>query len=178
MQRDDLNALAESPTTKPWTRDDAQLCIEALKRVESAYGNTGLGTMDIRRLTIASPKIQIEGVSVSINPFATVHGKRKGKDAVGCLSLLINKTEQSSTARAHRCRSAAILSLQFAQKHLANMGVPIAKLCMVYDVFDGRVIAAPVNHVRQINNMRDQCEEVADRWDSIAPPDDYDGPAL
>lgn len=132
--------------------------------------------MDIRRLDITAPKIQIEGVAVSINPFASIHGKQKGKETVGCLSLLINKTEQSSNTRAHRCRSAAILSLQFAQKHLSSLGAPVAKLCMVYDVFDGRVITAPVNHKRQIDNMRAQCEEVADRWDLMTPPDDYDGP--
>lgn len=171
-----LNALAASPTTKPWTRDDAQLCIEALKRVESAYGNTGLGSMDIRTLAMASPKLQMAGVSVSINPFASIHGKHKGESAVGCLSLLLNKTEQSTKKRMDRCRSAAILSLLFARKHLSDMGLPIPNLCLVYDVFDGLLVPAPANHKRRLDDMMAQCEEVADRWESIAPPDDYDGP--
>jgi hypothetical protein len=171
-----LTDIANSPGSKEWKSTDANLSIEALQRVEAAYGNTGLGALDLRKLSIKAPKLVIEGVQVSIAPFATTHAKQSGKELVGCATLLLNKSEGSSKVRMHRCKSAAILSLMFTQKHLINLGLPKPKLCFVYDVFDGTVIAAPTNYKRALNNMSAQCEEVASRWDSIDPPADYDGP--
>lgn len=162
----------------PWTRNDAGRSAEALEAVQSNYNKTALGKYELRALPFQKPKIDIEGVRVSSSAACSVHGQYKGKDAVGCLSLLINKSETSSVARMERCRAAAVLSVLYSEQNLSEFGSAATKLSMSYDVFRGKVVLAPNTYIKRLSDMKFACEEAVMRWPFIDPPEDYDGPPV
>ena len=161
-----------------WVRNDAGRSAEALEAVQNLYNKTGLSKLDLRPLPLKKPKVILEGVQVSSSASCSVHGKFKKEDAVGCLSLLLNKSETSTAVRIERCRAAAVLSVLYAEQHLTNFGQAKPKFSVSYDVFRGVLVTAPNTYKKRLDNMKFACEEVVIRWPSIDPPSDYDGPAV
>jgi len=45
------------------------------------------------------------------------------------------------------------------------------KLCLTLDAVTGRMIAAPTNAIYRFKNIEAACASIAERWDSIEPPD-------
>jgi len=173
-----LYEKAGDTALKPWTRADAGRSAEALEFVQKDYNKSRLGQYDLRALPKTKPKIMLEGVMVSSSAVCSVHGKFKGEDAVGCLSLLFNKSESSNAVRLERCKSAAVLSVIYSEQHLGDFGVPATKLSLSYDIFGSKVHIAPSTYKKREANMRFACEDVAVWWPLIDPPSDYDGPAI
>ncbi|GAB5456843.1 MAG: hypothetical protein Hens2KO_30720 [Henriciella sp.] len=173
-----LEAKSIDGSLTPWTRVDAANSAEALGFVHSAYNKTGLGKFDLRPLPLKQPKVVIEGVEVGASAALSVHGTFKNKPAVGCLSLLFNKSEPSTNTREERCKAAAVLSVLYSEQHLSNFGYAAPKLSMSYDVFLGKVIVAPNTYKKRLDNMRFACEDVVLHWPTIDPPHDYDGPPV
>jgi hypothetical protein len=175
---DQMKAKAEA-SDSPWTKQDSLLSIEAIESFHSAYGNNKMGVRKIecRPMTASRPPLPIEGVQVSVSLDATTHRKDKdGKDRVGGVILLFSKSETSSNSRADRCKTAAVLALMFAEKHLTSYGKADPKLCFALDIFGGTAHPAPGTYKQKLNNINAACDEIADRWESIEPPPDYDGP--
>lgn len=173
-----LYEKSSDPSLTPWVRSDAGRSAEALEAVQSNYNATGLGKYDLRGLPHKKPKVNIEGVNVGSSAACSVHGKYKKENAVGCLSLLFNKSEGSNAVRIERCKSAAVLSVLYAEQHLSQHGVPATKLSMSYDVFKGKIILAPNTYKKRLSDMRFACEDVVVWWPLIDPPSDYDGPPV
>jgi hypothetical protein len=164
----------------PWTKQDSLLSIEAIESFHSGYGNNQMGVRKIecRDVTGSQPLLPIEGVQVSVALDATTHRKDKdGKDRVGGIILLFSKSETSSNDRVDRCKTAAVLALMFAEKHLKPLGKADPKLCFALDIFGKKAHPAPSSYKQRLNNINAACDEIADRWDSIEPPEDYDGPS-
>jgi hypothetical protein len=53
---------------------------------------------------------------------------------------------------------------------------PLPRLCMAADIAEGKIVKASASHTRFRQHVTDACHEIAARWNSIEPPDDYDGP--
>lgn len=169
---------ANDAAQTPWVRNDAGRSAEALEAVQNLYNLSKLSKYDLRALPRKKPKVNIEGVQVSSSAACSVHGKYKGDNAVGCLSLLFNKSEAANTIRVERCRAAAVLSVLYAEQHLPHLGVAAPKLSMSYDVFKGRLTLAPNTYKKRLDNMKYACEDVVVWWPLIDPPSDYDGPEV
>ncbi len=45
------------------------------------------------------------------------------------------------------------------------------RLCLTLDAVTGRMIAAPTNAISRFKNMEAACASIAERWDSIEPPE-------
>lgn len=162
----------------PWVCNDAGRSAEALEAVQSLYNKTGLSKYDLKALPHIKPKVIISGVKVSSSGACSVHGKYKGQNAVGCMSLLFNKTEASNTARIERCKSAAVLSVLYSEQHLSDHGIAATKLSMSYDIFMGKIVLAPSTYKKRLSDMKFACDEVVMMWPLIDPPSDYDGPPV
>lgn len=173
-----LEGKASDPSLKQWARDDAARSAEALSAVIQHYNKTGLGKLSLKKLPNKQPKILLEGVEISASAACSVHGKFKGESAVGCLSLLFNKSEPSARVRDERCKTAAVLSILFSEQHLSHLGVAVPKLNMSYDVFLGKLVVAPNTFKKRLSDMSLACEEVVLRWPTIEPPEGYDGPEV
>jgi hypothetical protein len=59
---------------------------------------------------------------------------------------------------------------------LQAMGTPDPALCLAVDVFAGTAHKPPGTFATKLKHVADACEEIAARWKTIPPPDDYDGP--
>lgn len=173
-----LNEKSNDSALSAWVRSDSARSAEALEAVQNTYNKTGLGKFDLRPLPLKKPKIMLSGVQVSSSATCSVHGTFKGENAVGCLSVLFNKSETSSTVRMERCRSTGVLSVLYSEQHLKSQGVAVPKLSMSYDVFTGKLVIAPNTYKKRLDNMKYACEDVAVWWPLVDPPSDYDGPAV
>jgi hypothetical protein len=161
---------------KDWIKNDSRISIEAIERFHGLYNRLGLRRIECRA-PMSAPNLKMEGVEVSVNLDATTHRTDKdGKNRVGGIVLSLAKSEQSTRNRQERSRSSAVLVAQFAEVHLKPLGEMDTTICFAFDVFGGKLIRAPSSYVKRLDNMRASCEEIAARWRSIEPPDDYDGP--
>jgi len=71
---------------------------------------------------------------------------------------------------------ASVLTMLFAQEHLAYLGQADPAICFSFDVMAGKAYPAPKTYKTLLANMEAACEEVALRWAVTPAPDDYDGP--
>lgn len=167
-----LKSKSEDPTQTAWVKDDSQMSVEAITAFQKGYNKLGLAGVECRRVTGQLPKLAISGVEISVALDMTVH---KGDRAGGAV-LMISKAESSARERSDRGRNSAVLAYLFSQQHLTHLGEIDRKLCLSIDVFGGSSYPCPDTFKRKISNMEDSCEEVALRWGTTTPPDDYDGP--
>ncbi len=164
-------------TATDWTKQDCALSVEAIEAFQSAYNSLGLAKISCRAIVTKQPKLQIEGVGVSVALDGTTHRTGKnGEKCVGGLILLFSKSEASAKNREARCKTSAVLAAVFSEQHLAYLGQADPKICYALDVFGKRIFPAPNMFPTKLDHMRAACEEVALRWDHIDPPTDYDGP--
>lgn len=162
-----------------WTKDDSRRSIEAITTFHNSIQQLGINKLDCRPIVLGQPNLSIGGVEISVSLDATTHRLVSGEDRVGGIICLYSKaSETSGTARADRCKVAAVLALRFATEHLGYMGNADPKLCWALDVMDGKPYRAPDSYKMLLDNMAVSCEEVALRWGTITPPADYDGPAI
>jgi len=164
-------------TATDWTKQDCALSVEAIAAFHSAYNAFGLAKISCKPVVTKQPKLQIEGVDVSVSLDTTTHRIGKGEEkCVGGLILLFSKSDASAKSREERCKTSAVLAAVFAEKHLSYLGKADPKICFALDVFGKRMIVAPNMFPTKLDHMRAACEEIALRWSHIGPPADYDGP--
>lgn len=65
-----------------------------------------------------------------------------------------------------------------AEANFASLGSPDRKLCLTLHVPAARLVEAPKLQSARRKALEDACAEAADRWGSVKPPADYDGPPL
>lgn len=177
---DVTNALTEKESDEDatgWSRDDARRSLEAIQVFQKSMNAMGVDKLDCRPIAGAQPPLLIGDVTISVSLDATAHRISKGKDMVGGVSFLFSKAaETSGTARADRCKVASVLTMLFAQEHLAYLGQADPAICFSFDVMAGKAYPAPKTYKTLLANMEAACEEVALRWAVTPAPDDYDGP--
>lgn len=172
-----IKARESKSTATDWVKQDCSLSIQAIEAFQNAYNSLGLAKISCKAVVSKQPKLQIEGVDVSVALDGTTH--RVGKDnetRVGGVILLFSKSDASAKNREARCRTSAVLAAVFAEKHLAYLGKAEPKICYALDVFGKRIFPAPAAFPTKLDHMSAACEEVALRWGHISPPSDYDGP--
>jgi len=174
-----LTAREEELDASDWTKDDSRRSIEAITTFHNSIQAIGINKLDCRPILPGQPKLDISGVEISVALDATTHRLKGGENMVGGVICLFSKaTETSGTARAERCKVAAVLALRFATEHLGFLGKADPKLCWAIDVMNGKPYRAPDSYKMLLDNMSVSCEEIALRWGSIDAPADYDGPPI
>jgi hypothetical protein len=100
----------------------------------------------------------------------------KGKDQIGGALLLFSKGESSTKNRIERSKTIAGLIYTYCNRFMKSLGEPDPTLCFAIDVFSGVAHTPQGTFTRKLRNVGDACDEIAARWRTISPPDDYDGP--
>ena len=169
------NKLGKSSSS--WTNDDLESSILALDRYAAAAGQTILSKLTCTPLIGSVPPLEISGLRVKVTPSVLLKQSAGAgsPDRTGAMIAIIAKGEKSGNARKEQARTASILVWQFAQKHLAKSGEPERALCLAYDVFEGTVTPPSANYASRLQNIRDACEEILDKWYKATPPEDFDG---
>lgn len=174
QQRQLLKDKLSNASNSSWTNDDLESSIQALDRYAATAGQTILSKVTCSPIAGSVPPLIISELRVKVTPNVILR-QAGPQPKTGALVAMIAKGEKSSKARKEQARTAAILVWQFAQKHLAKEGEPERSLCLSYDVFEGTVTPPSANYASRLQNIRDACEEIMDKWYKASPPEDFEG---
>ena len=158
-----------------WMRDEMGRNIEAI----TAFKRTFSRRRARRYQFVSGPEdraISLEGVRINVRLDVLVaHTDDEDITYSGGCVLFIART---GTARRHiEERRRAVVSMIHWSLEISDPNIEVLpRLCMSFDVFDHAIIKAPTATDRPRSQVRSACNEAAARWDSIAPPPDYDGP--
>jgi hypothetical protein len=158
-------------------RRDARSSIEAIEAFQSSYNKSGLSKFDCREVTGRQPHLDDWRTKISVSLDLTVHKPTKAeKDKIGGVVFAFAKGEDKDNKRHERLKITANLIYVFCDRHLSFHGEADKKLCFAVDVFARKLVQPTGEFLRGMKLIEESCEEVADRWPAISPPDDYDGP--
>ena len=178
MVKEALNRRAMSSETKPKARDEARRCIEAIDlfvRNENAFGT--------RAMSLSEPPgrfaaLEMEGVTVSIQPDVMVRG---GGDRIGAGIFRVAKAPDPDACKLDETRRrrgdhrremgrylvAMMQLLLDAQQPSA--GLTDAHLCFVADIRLGERIGPASDHTLRLRAIRSACRQIAQLWPGIEP---------
>lgn len=178
-----LDGRENAPDATDWTRSDCRQSREALDAFLRSFNALGIGRYRFIAPGGALPPLVVAGVSVSISLDAIVEARTRGEiQRMGGLLLTLSKSGVdreslvSMRAREERAATAAVLCLAACEGMSASNSKADPRLCLSLDVFSQKLISAPAGYKTRRKNIELACEEIADRWGRIDPPDDYDGP--
>lgn len=158
----------------PFKKNDAQLCIEALKSFTSISANKALSSITFRPVQNKLPNLAIEGVQVSINPdLVSYRPKQGGGNCIGGVMFQTSKAVAAANWRAEHSRNVSTLLWMLAQKHMTSLGEVDRKLCLTIDVFGKTITPAPATYKRKLNDLAAACSEISALWDRISAPQDF-----
>jgi len=160
-----------------WIKRDSNASIEAIEAFQSNYNKSGLAKLDCREITGRQPLLDQWPTKISVNLDLSVHKpSRTEKDKVGGIILVFAKGEDKDNRRHERLKTVANLVYVFCSRFLNHHGDADKKLCFAVDVFAKKMVQPTGEFLRGMKLIAESCEEIADRWAAISPPDDYDGP--
>lgn len=171
-----MELLADSLATKArretgYPRDEALRCERAVR----AFIST-VQSRSFRRLNIHSPASQLSlrqsGVRIKVTLDAAITAESGDITNSGGIVLLyaFSADRGSEKERLQAISGLILWALETGQME------PLPRLCMAVDLAAGEIIKASASHARFRQHVSESCDEVAARWVSIEPPDDYDGP--
>lgn len=113
-----------------------------------------------------NPKIEINGVSISVNPDVVVLSSNRNGISFGALKIHLSKsftlTEESSKY------VAALLYYFMDNTSCHGITHPLkASNCISYDAFTDRAIVCPNSTKRRIGDIEACCANIASIWDGI-----------
>jgi len=113
-----------------------------------------------------NPKIDINGVSISVNPDVVVFSSNRNGISFGALKIHLSKsftlTEESSKY------VAAMLYYFMDNTNCHGITHPLkATNCISYDVFTNRSVVCPNSTKRRISDIEACCANIASIWDGI-----------
>jgi hypothetical protein len=174
--RDYLAKRYSKAGASDWLKRDSRQSGEAVDAFDRAYNKLGLRAYDCRPVPGRLPRLDEWGTTrISVDLDLTIHVPTDGggRDRIGGIILLFSRGASSGSARIEQSRIIASLILQFCNRFMIERGDPDKAFCLAIDVFEGR--AHRPHGIRKMDYVRDACEEIATRWLSMTPPDDYDG---
>lgn len=158
-----------------WNRDELKRNMDALEAFKLAFRKRRLA-----RLTFAPGPadltMTLDGVRVNARLDARlIETQDDGTAFGGGAVLFLAGAEPSRKNLAERSKLVAGI----AHWNLENVGgniEPLHRLCLSFDVFGHAITKAPEAIDRLRENVRSSCREAARNWDSVPPPEGYDGP--
>ena len=172
---DYLTKRRERDGASDWLVRDSNQSLEAIAAFQRAYNRIGVHRFACRSVTSRLPLLDEWATKVSVDLDVTIHVPTEGSgERIGGAILLFSRGEASTNRRIEQSKTVASLVMAFCQRFLSEQGVPDKKLCLAVDVFGG--VSHGPQGVRKMDHIRDACEEIAQRWQAVQPPPDYDGP--
>ena len=175
--KDHLEKREVRPDATDWLKRDSRSSVEAIVAFQLAYNKLGLAALKCMKPHGRLPLLGIGPTKISVAlDLIVLKPNPAGKDRVGGALFLFSKGEASPAKRAERCKTIAGLIYQTCLKNLAGMGDVDPALCLAVDVFSSTAHRAPGSFAKGLKQVQESSQEIADRWKSITPPADYDGP--
>ncbi|MGO3931644.1 hypothetical protein NP284_25440 [Rhodopseudomonas pseudopalustris] len=176
--KETLTIKAADRSIKPKARENALRCIEIIELFERRENTLGM-----RRMALAAaPRfdaIDIEGVTVSIQPDFIVGGGRGGRVGAGLLRVaktpdpdackLLATKEKRGEHRREMARYLIALMQILIESQNGRLGTPDRDLFFVSDLRLGEQIGAAPDHTARVRAIRAACRQIREIWPSIQP---------
>lgn len=185
-----LTRKINAPLLSDFQRETAHRNLEAIKLFESVQQRLGLGRYGFEPVSRAQPHLIVGEVPVSVwlDLFVTLSDSQDGRPRCGAAIIQLAKMgpmaaeakRQTTRTRREEQRTAvnayvAVLIHQHLTANFAERGEPCRDHCVVIDPRAGEIIPVRGRLETQIRRLERGCAEVANQWDIIEPPKDYDG---
>lgn len=174
--KDDLDFLAERMDAKArteigWHQSEALRSAQAVRAFQETF-DPKVFKKFIFAHAPATTVVKISGVKLNVSMDAMLTHEVKGATYSGGLILKYAFGADRSSVDKELGNAAGLLlwALEGGQME------PLPRLCMAIDLAAHDIVKASPSHTRFRQDVTDSCSEIAARWDSIEPPDDYDGP--
>lgn len=173
------DALTRKAATaeKPYTRDEALRCKEAIQLFQDRENALGMRGLALRAAPRFEP-LDIEGVTVSAQPDLMVDGPNetigaaiirvaKAPDPAAC-KLETTRLKRGDHRREMARYMVAILQLLLADQEI-EPGLVDPSLCFVADIRLGERIGPAPDHTARIDAIRANCRQIKRNWGLIQP---------
>lgn len=158
-----------------YNRDEALRCLAAIEEFKKTFRKHR--TKNLRFLGGPNDVPMVVG-GVRINVRLTASIMEDGPDGQtycgGCVLFLANSDDARKGIEVRRRQVASLIHWTL-EENQRNME-PLPKLCISMDPFGGTFIKATAANERFRHAVKLSCEEAADWWDRVEPPEGYDGP--
>ncbi len=111
------------------------------------------------------PKLEIGGVSVSVNPTNIVQQSQAGRKAkaVGIIKPYFSKTSPLTSPNERAALHGTLLHW-YCETFMSHLGDAVPKLCFSIDIFAQKVFEAPRAHIARRRQIEACAQEISDRW--------------
>lgn len=167
---DALERAAEEIAThragSDWDREDRALSAQAIRSFIELAPDLDLRGLHAEEFDLATGKVLLGGVTVSVQPDVLLRGTYRKKTVIGAVKFHISKL--------HTLDDVALSSIAAMQHHLLeeasaqHQAHPARRVCLAIDVFSGKVARSPRTYVRRLRTLEAACEEIALRWASVS----------
>lgn len=176
FDRDGLEFLvgrleAKATTEAGYNKDEALRCAKAVKAFQETFNPKSFSRYRLSPATKTISK-HVSGVKINVTLDAIVTESKDDMTHAGGIVLVYAFSSDRANVK-DRLSAASGLILWALE---GGQMPPLPRLCMAADLADRNIVKASESHERFRQRVLDSCSEVAARWASIEPPDDYDGP--
>ena len=172
----DLDFLADklhirSRRETGYSKDEAMRCAKAIRAFQETFQSKRFAKIQFY-IPHGTLSTTVEGVKINVSLDASITATKDGVTNSGGLVLLYAFSADRGSI-GHRLSTASGLILSTLENGQME---PLPRLCMAVDLSGRKIIKASKSFARFRTRVSHSCKEIAARWATIEPPDDYDGP--
>lgn len=137
---------------------------EAIEDFLYVYQDLTIDPLSPKKGKDNAPKIEINGVEISVRPDILLSGNHRGEKRLGAIKLYFSKGNALGQT------SGAYISTvlhEYLSRHHSKTASISRRYCQVLDVFGQAVYEAPASTKRRLSIIEDACEEVKLWWGVI-----------
>lgn len=174
--RDRLEAQADDPAARPFTREDARASVAALDAFRAGLNEFGFGGLRFEAPPTSLSPLDIEAVAVTVSLDLVVRAtdRRRGDLVGGVLFRLSKGADGETDAAAARRRDvgmyAATLVHMASAEQLSGFGAPSPSHCFSVDVQRRERHRASSQFLTREANLRAACRSIRRAWNDATPP--------
>lgn len=166
-------------SSSEYKQQNHKLCLDAIEAFQAAEAEMVPGQVRFVVPDVPYKKLKIAGVNISVFiDLLTEKTTKDDKKLVGGAVLVFSKTGGPEKNIESRCQAIALLTHELLKQELSSHQTIDPTLCMAIDVFNAKIYRAKAQQKKLFKMVETSCEEVADRWPTIKPPANYNGPPI
>ena len=157
------------PTLSKYQQSDAASSLEALHAFQSMMNQ--IGGMEYYMAPQGQPKLEINGVTVSINLDLLIRADKASNPRVGGTLFRFTQADDETEAAAMKRRDmgsyAATLVHMHVLEHFSDNATVHNSICYAVDVQFKEAINAPKTYAQRARNIENACKFISAIWDSV-----------
>jgi hypothetical protein len=164
--------LRTAPFSTDWQQQNNAHSADALEKLASIAPGLEIGTVKkLHRPGAGWGGLEINGVTISIEPTIVFSFEHKKTTKVGAIILYCTKDDSKSLSKSlgDNCAGdyVGVLLLKLLEEKLSTVGVPLVSKCIVVDVFRSHFHYAPKSYKMLLRHVNDACAMIRSCWNDL-----------